>query len=132
MEFHVFEKHSRNVIGIITVKPLNKKFAHYWEVSVIGRKFKKDCHIWDLTFCPLFVACSLFRMSAFGRFHCIIGYVISGATVDKKSNFAAWVVSYVIHAHMFVKRHKSDDLWEIFLFKIKVVESQMNREYLPW
>ena len=61
----------------------------------------------------------------------IIGYVISDATVDKKSNFAARVVSYVMHAYMFIKRHKSGGVWEVFLLKIKVVEFQMNREFLP-
>ena len=62
----------------------------------------------------------------------IIGYVISGVTVDKKSNFSAWVVFYLIHVYMFVKRHKSDGVLEIFLRKIKVVEFQMNREFLFW
>ena len=46
-------------------------FVRYWEVFAIGRWFKKDCHIWDLTFCPLFMACPLFGMSAIGSFHCI-------------------------------------------------------------
>ena len=31
----------------------------------------KNSHIWDLTFCPLFMACPLFGMSTVGRFHCI-------------------------------------------------------------
>ena len=48
-----------------------KKFVRYWEVFTIGKEFKKVCHIWNLTFRPLFMASPLFGMSAIGRFHCI-------------------------------------------------------------
>ena len=61
-----------------TIKTLNsghlrvlRIFFRYREVFAIGRKFKIDCHIWDYTICPLFMACPLFGMSAIGRFHCI-------------------------------------------------------------
>ena len=60
-----------------TVKPLNSRYLRVLKnVSVIERcpplEFKKDCQIWDLTFCPLFMVCPLFGMSATGRFHCIL------------------------------------------------------------
>ena len=60
----------------------------------------------------------------------VIRYVISGATVDKKTNITAWKVFSAIHACMFLKRHKSDDVWEIFLLKIKVVKFQRDGEFL--
>ena len=38
--------------------------VRHWEV------IQKDCHIWDLTFSPLFMSCPLLGMSAVGRFYC--------------------------------------------------------------
>ena len=59
-----------------TVKPLNNTHLGVLKnVSVIERcpllvgNLKRLSH-WDLTFCPLFMACPPFGMSAIGRFHC--------------------------------------------------------------
>ena len=39
----------------------------------------------------------------------IIGHVVLGAGVVKK-NTVAWVVTYVINIHMFVKQHNSSNI----------------------
>ena len=65
-----------------TVKPLNsgslrvfKNLSVTERYPLLGGNLKKDCHIWDSTFCPLFMACPLFGISAFGRFHYIFFYI---------------------------------------------------------
>ena len=59
----------------------------------------------------------------------IIDCFVSCTTADKKTDFVAWVVSYVIHVYMFIKRHKSNAVWEKFLLKIKVVHFQIGRKF---
>ena len=57
------------------MKPLNsghlrvlKDLSVIEKCPLLAGNLKK---IWDLTICPLFMACLLFGMSAIGRFHCI-------------------------------------------------------------
>ena len=56
--------------NINTVKPLNSghlRVSKY--LSVIERCPLLGGNVWDVTFCPLFMACPLFGMSSVGRFH---------------------------------------------------------------
>ena len=71
--------------------------------------------------------CKMLRLTKHGNktisincFHVILwvlGYVVLGATLGKKTNIVAWVLSWIL----FMKYHKSDDTSEIFLLKIKAV-----------
>ena len=58
-----------------------------------------------------------------------MGDAVLGKTVDKKTNIVARVRSYAMHIYMFeIKQHKSDNVWEVFLLKIKAVSVSNG----PW
>ena len=51
-----------------------------------------------------------------------MGDAVLGKTQDKKTNIVTRVRSYAMHIYMFeIKQHKSDNVWEVFLLKIKAV-----------
>lgn len=58
-----------------------------------------------------------------------MGDAVLGKTVDKKTNIMARVRSYAMHIYMFeIKQHNSDNVWEVFLLKIKAVSVSNG----PW